>query len=178
MSSVRELRPNGLGDQPDSVVEVLREVVLFEDLRGISEALTELAGLMESRVFGPGQAILQEGESGSEMFLLTEGEASVFKKTAEGESYRVAILRGEQHAFFGEGGLLDSDARSATIRAESPCTCLVLSRERYEDFGRRHPEWAFPVSLRIARTVMARLRKTNNDLMLLYNALVSEIRGA
>jgi CRP-like cAMP-binding protein len=111
------------------------------------------------------------------MFLLVEGDAVVTKSTPEGESYRVAILRAEQFAFFGEGGLLDSEARSATIRAETPCRCLVLHREMFEKFGREHPQWAMPILLRIARVVMTRLRKTNHDMGLLYNALVAEIRG-
>ena len=111
------------------------------------------------------------------MFILIEGAASVYRHTAEGELYRVTILNGEEHAFFGEGALLDSDSRSATIRADVECVCLVLGREAFAEFGKKHPAWAFPVLVRIARAVMARLRKTNQDLTLVYNALVSEIRG-
>ena len=156
----------------------LHEVSLFEEIREIPGALQDLAQHMEQRTVKPGEDIITEGRSGSEMFLLTEGEASVYKSTSEGEPYKVAILLGEKHAFFGEGGLLDSDARSATIKADTLCHCLVLNRKAFEVFGRTHPEWALPISLRIARTVLARLRKTNGDLTLLYNALVAEIRGA
>lgn len=159
-------------------VAFLREVSLFGDIKDSPEAMEELARAMELRSFKPEEYIIREGETGSEMFLLVEGQACVQKSTAEGDQYKVAILTAEKHPFFGEGGLLDSDARSATIKAESVCYCLVLKREVFEAFGRRHPEWALPILLRIARAVMARLRKTNNDLTLLYNALVAEIRGA
>jgi CRP-like cAMP-binding protein len=157
---------------------LLQDVSLFADIKAIPGALDDLSRVMEVRTFKPGSPIIREGDTGSEMFLLVDGQASVHKSTAEGDEYKVAILSGGKHPFFGEGGLLDSDARSATIKADSLCYCIVLERAAFEEFGRRHPEWALPVLLRIARAVMARLRKTNTDLTLLYNALVAEIRGA
>jgi CRP-like cAMP-binding protein len=111
------------------------------------------------------------------MYFLMDGTASVYKCTTDGEPYKVAIIQGTQRAFFGEGGLLDLEARSATIRTETECRCLVLNGAEFAEFGRNYPQWALPVLNRIARAVMVRLRKTNNDLMLLYNALVAEIRG-
>lgn len=158
-------------------VGFLRNISLFEDIRDLEGALDRLSEAMTLRTYAPGAAIINEGETGSEMFFLMEGDAAVFKTTAEGEPYKVAILRGSQHAFFGEGGLLDSEARSATIRAESPCRCLVLERAAFMSYGEAYPMWALPILSRIARAVMLRLRKTNDDLMLLYNALVAEIRG-
>jgi CRP-like cAMP-binding protein len=155
----------------------LRAVVLFADIREHPQALEMVAGVMEERVFPPSSYIIREGETGSEMFFLIEGQASVYKSTTEGEPYKVAILMGAQRAFFGEGALLDSDSRSASIRADSECRCLVLKRDAFDKFGASHPELALPVLRRIARAVMARLRKSNEDILLLYNALVGEIRG-
>ena len=86
-------------------------------------------------------------------------------------------MNGDQHPFFGEGALLDSDARSATIRAEDECHCLVLSREHFDQIGIQHPDWCLPVMRRISRVVMGRFKKANHDLLMLYHALVSEIRG-
>lgn len=159
-------------------VVFLREISLFADVLNSPGALEEIARAMEVRTFKPDECIIKEGETGTEMFVLVDGQASVNKSTAEGDQYKVAILTAEKHPFFGEGGLLDSDARSATIKADSVCSCLVLKREAFDAFGLSHPEWAMPILLRIARAVMARFRKTNNDLTLLYNALVAEIRGS
>jgi CRP/FNR family cyclic AMP-dependent transcriptional regulator len=161
----------------DPRVQVLEQVEIFADLRGHAAALITLAALMREQSYRPGQTILTEGESGAELYLLVHGEAGVYKSTSEGEIYRVAILKGERHPLIGEGGLLGSDARSATIRADGACRCLVLGRDDFERFSSEHPEWGLPVILRIARAVMSRLHKANDDLMLLYNALVAEIRG-
>jgi CRP-like cAMP-binding protein len=155
----------------------LRAVELFADVKEQPGAIERIEAEIKTRSYAPGEAIITEGEAGSELFILISGKASVFKSTVEGDQYRVVILKAEQRPFFGEGGLLDNDARSATIRAEDACVCLVLDRAGFERFSREHPQWAMPVLLRIARAVMARLRKSNNDLMLLYNALVAEIRG-
>lgn len=162
---------------PFDRADYLKAVSLFSEIREQPGAIEFLANLMNERVYEPGQPIINEGETGSEMYFLIMGHAAVFKTTSEGESYKVVILTEAQHAFFGEGGLLDADARSATIKAETLCHCLVLNRESFEKLGLQNPAWALPILRKIARTVLARLRKSNDDLMLLYNALVAEIRG-
>jgi len=163
---------------PESeLLDYLRNVSLFKDIENIPEALLKLADKLKSCDFKPGDSIITEGETGSELYLLMTGQASVYKSTAVGDQYKVAILHASNYVFFGEGGLLDSDSRSATIKADIRCTCLILARSAIDEFGKEHPQWALPILLRIARTVMERLRKTNNDLLLIYNALVSEIRG-
>jgi CRP-like cAMP-binding protein len=158
-------------------IEILRQVSLFTELKNNDEGLSAIATATTEAAFPAGHAILTEGEVGTQMYILEKGRAGVFKRTLDGEEYRVVNLDGSQGAFFGEGALLDADARSATIRAETECVCLALEGKAFEDFSRAHPDWALPVLRRIARTVMARVRKSNDDMMLLYKALVGEIRG-
>ncbi len=158
--------------------EHLRSISLFADVIDQAEILEQLAETLHEVVFETGDPILTEGEPGSDFFMLTSGKAGVFRKTAEGDVYKVASLDGDMHAFFGEGALLDSERRSATIKAETRCHCLVLDRTTFERFTHKHPHWALPVLTRIARAVLARLRKSNDDLMLLYKALIAEIRGS
>ena len=160
-----------------SRVEFLRAVNLFEDIKGNPEALKRLAHVMREQKYSPATSIITEGSAGAEMYLLIHGQASVYKSTLEGDLYKVAILPSEPPALFGEGALLDSDARSATIKADTECHCLILGREAFEKFSSEYPQWSLPVVQRIAKVVLARLKKTNEDLSLLYHALVSEIRG-
>lgn len=164
-------------EQDEKSLLHLHEISLFEDIRENGLALRTLIEVMKVKDYPPNTQIVREGELGSELFLLTEGQASVFKSTTEGDPYRVAILHAEKHPFFGEGALLDSEARSATIVTDTAARCLILDRNEFIRFGKSHPEWAFPVLLKIAQVVMGRFRKSNNDLLLVYNALVDEIRG-
>jgi CRP/FNR family cyclic AMP-dependent transcriptional regulator len=81
------------------------------------------------------------------------------------------------HMAFGESGLIESELRTATIRADTHCRCMVMTRKDFEGFSERYAHWALPIYKRIAFGVMGRLRKSNEDMLLLYNALVEEIRG-
>ncbi len=158
--------------------EHVRATVLFSAVKDKPQVVKSLARRLKLERFPAGSQIIREGETGSDLYLLVSGTAAVDKRTPDGESYRVAILDSRNHAFFGEGALLDSEARSATITAQTECACMVLGRADFEEFGRENPEWAYPVIVTIARTVMGRLRKANLDLMLLYKALIAEIRGS
>ncbi|MBS1982773.1 MAG: Crp/Fnr family transcriptional regulator [Bdellovibrionales bacterium] len=158
-------------------IDWLRQVTLLQDIVGNATALAELASITEERPFPKGSKMTEEGKSGSDLFLLVRGTASVNKLTLAGDTYRVATISADQHAFFGEGGLLDNEARSATIVAESDCVCLVLAKPAFDKFAEKNPQWAFPIMARITQKVMSRLRKANADLLLLYNALVTEVRG-
>lgn len=176
MSTAQKLppRPETHGS---NILERLHSVILFSDIKDEKGALEALISIMGSRVIPAGKDILTEGTNGTEMFILLEGRASVYKSTPQGDEYKVAIFEGEKCVAFGESGLIDADARSATIRADVECYCVVLERGAFEKYSNLYPQWALPIYRRIAQAVMARMKKTNNDMLLLYNALVAEIRG-
>jgi len=154
--------------------EILTKVSLFADICDNPEAFSALNKLMNLRLYKAGETIIQEGEPGTDFFILADGSASVFKKTQDGDLYKVAILAGHMGAFFGESGLLEADTRTATIRAESACSCLVLSKTDFENYCNANPQWALPILKRVAKAIMQRLKNMNHDLGLLYKALVDE----
>lgn len=154
--------------------EILAKVSLFADIKDNPEAFAALYMLMRVQTYKAGHAILEEGDTGSDFFILVDGSASVFKKTQDGDLYKVAILAGHMGAFFGESGLLESDTRTATIRAESECRCLVLSKADFDLYCNLNPQWALPILKRVAKAIMNRLKNVNHDLGLLYKALVDE----
>lgn len=175
MSAARKL--DTPPDSASAIREHLHDVSLFEDIRDSADALNALAAIMNVRRFPAGTDILKEGETGTEMFILIEGRASVYKSTPTGDEYKVAIFESQNKIAFGESGLIEADSRTATIRTDTECRCLVLDRPSFEAFSQDYPQWALPVYRKIAHAVMARLRKSNNDMLLIYNALVDEIRG-
>ncbi len=160
------------------VLHSLKKVGVFIDIKDNELALAAFTKLIHEVHFEPNHNILVEGEEGAEMFVLVEGTASVFKSTPGGEPYKVAILKSENSPAFGEGGLIGSEKRGATIQADIACQCLKINRNDFEKFAGEFPAWALPIYRRIAQSVMLRLRQTNEDMLLLYNALVAEIRGS
>lgn len=177
MSALAQKLHNAELANTEERMEHLKRVSLFTEIAANPDALRQFALIMEERVFQPGVKIIVEGSQSPEMFILMSGQASVIKTTPEGDPFKVAILKDDSHAFFGEGGLIYDEARSATIITDTECHCLVLVRKNFEEFGNAHPDWALPFYRRISANVLSRLRKANDDLLILYKALVSEIRG-
>ena len=93
------------------------------------------------------------------------------------EAFPVALLDAGNHPFFGEAALLQNDVRSATIRCETDCRCLMLKRADFERFCQTYPQWALPIIRKIGCVILERLHLANNDIVLLYNALVNEVKG-
>lgn len=160
-----------------NAAEVLSKVPLFSALAQNEEAIQVLAHIMNVEKYSSGHTLISEGELGDQFFVLIEGQVSVYKKTPDGDSYKVAILKAEITPALGEGGLIEAEPRTATIKCDSECTCLVLTRDQFQQFSEEHPSWAVPILKKIAIQLMGRLKQTNNDLMLLHKALMNEIRG-
>lgn len=102
-----------------SDTELLAAVPLFA---GCSRSqLRNLLNAAEIQTFDDGTVLASEGEYGSELFVVAEGEATV---TAAGKE--VARLgRGE---FFGELSVLDQEPRSATVTGTSPGSVYRFSK--------------------------------------------------
>ena len=120
-----------------------------------------------------GEVIIREGEEGDCLFVLVEGRVRTEKRTPAGDSWTVRFH--ERGGVFGELSLLDRVLRSATVVAEADCTLLVIERERFHEFGDRHPGAGLLVTRRLAERLAARLRRANEDIVTLFTALVNEV---
>lgn len=154
----------------------LGKVVVFSSIKDNPKALEALASTMTIQSFAAGQTLIEEGQLGDEFFVLIEGQVSVYKKTPDGDVYKVVILKQDMTPAFGEGGLIEAEPRSATVKCDVDSKCLVLTREKFLDFCLKNSEVAVPILQKIAVSLMGRLRQTSNDLMLLHKALMNEIR--
>lgn len=157
--------------------EILAKVPLLSGLTNKPAALQHLAEAMEIRRFQAGHTLIREGELGDEFFVLIEGSVSVYRKTPDGDTYKVVILKAEMTPALGEGGLVEAEPRSATVTCDTECQCLVLTKAQFLKFCDLHPEDAVPILKKIVTVLMGRLRQTSHDLMLLHKALMHEIRG-
>lgn len=160
-----------------NITEVLNKVPLFSGLKENWQALGILEKMMVVKDFPAGHLIIKEGETGDEFYILIQGQVSISKKTPDGDSYKVVILKSDIHPGMGEAGLIDKDTRTATITCDVECRFLVLTRDQFADFCQKHPEYATPILQKISVMLMGRLKQTSNDLMLLHKALMGEIRG-
>lgn len=90
-----------------------------------AQALHLLAEQAQTRLYLPGEIVVREGEPGEEFFVVMAGEADVVIKAGDGTT-TVATLTKRQ--FFGEMSLLTGAPRSATVRAKSTLTVIVVGK--------------------------------------------------
>jgi CRP-like cAMP-binding protein len=157
--------------------QILSRVALLAGLKESPDALRSLAEIMTLKSFPAGHTLITEGELGDEFFVLVEGQVSIYKKTPEGDIYKVVILKSDSTPALGEGGLIDPEPRSATVKCDVDCKALVLKSPDFMKFCDEKPQWAVPILKRLALNLMGNLRKTSTDLMLLHKALMNEIRS-
>ena len=154
---------------------ILKNIVLFEDYKEDKNVLRKIEELFVERKARKGDKIIKEGESGDELYIIKNGSVRIEKNTLQNEPYTVVQLTADQHVFFGEIGLLLHDTRSATVVAEENSTFLVTNRSKFLKFGEREPLVALKITRQIAQILAKRLQKTNQDVVTLFSALVTEI---
>jgi CRP-like cAMP-binding protein len=101
----------------------LGQVPMFQDCT--EEELDAVAYLASARALEAGKAVVQEGTTGNEFFLLMMGTATVSRQGRE-----VASLKPGD--YFGELALFDPAPRDATVTADVPLTVAVLDRDRFK----------------------------------------------
>lgn len=107
-----------------------------------------------SSIYVAGDVIFQQGELGTEMFIIQEGEVDIIKHI-NGESHFLSHL--EKGDFFGEMAVLESVPRTADAVAATDVRALVINGARFDEMLRKNPE----VAVRIIRKYSRRLREAN-----------------
>ncbi|MBR6382325.1 MAG: cyclic nucleotide-binding domain-containing protein [Lachnospiraceae bacterium] len=156
----------------------LEKLASFPLLSGITpEDLSDLFSVLTEKHISQGENIITEGDSGSEMYILMEGRVDIIKTTVFGDRFVVCTLEDYMHCVFGEMALIDTDKRSATVHAMTDCTCLVVSKESFNAFLASHPAAGVELLKFISINLVRNLRKENDNLNLVYQALIEEIEN-
>jgi CRP-like cAMP-binding protein len=124
-----DARGSGREDLGGSLVEVLKQVPLFEALE--AEDLSALAAALEPVRLGRGQRLFKEDEPGDAFYVLQEGELEVLKRLPGTKRTATIGWMGPGDCF-GEIALLEGGPRTATIKARRPSRLLKLSRGEFE----------------------------------------------
>jgi CRP/FNR family transcriptional regulator, cyclic AMP receptor protein len=123
---------------------VLAAVPLFEGLS--RRHLKKVADVAEMANFMQGAAIVKEGAPGDSFYVALVGEAKVVVK---GRTVH-RILPGDH---FGEISLLDGGERTATVKAETPMTLLMIQRKNFLRELEREPDVAVSLLEGLARMI-------------------------
>ena len=104
--------------------------------------------------FSAGDRIFSQGDLGTEMFIIQEGEVEILKHIG-GQTHTLSRL--EKGDFFGEMALLESMPRTADAVALTDVKVVSINGSRFDEMLRRNPE----VAVRIIRKYSKRLREAN-----------------
>jgi putative ABC transport system ATP-binding protein len=105
------------------ICEFLKGVEAFKRLTPAE--LTHVAERMSRRQFLQGETIIQEGDVGEELFLISDGEVQIERKGRE-------VARLGAGEFFGELALMSGKPRNATVTAARPVDTYVLGKEDFD----------------------------------------------
>jgi CRP/FNR family transcriptional regulator, cyclic AMP receptor protein len=119
----------------------LKEVPFFKSLG--KKELRAVAQQTDELDVKPGKELATEGDFGHEFFVIRSGTAEVVKN---GEHIR-DLGPGD---FFGEIALLEEERRTATVRATSPMSVIVMTRQSFRRLDTDFPEVHATVSEAIA----------------------------
>jgi CRP/FNR family transcriptional regulator, cyclic AMP receptor protein len=123
----------GRGRADKKLVEQLQSVPLFSGCS--ARELASLGRFLREVNYPAGREIVREGQSGSGLHVILEGET----KVVVGDRTRRRLGPG---AFFGEISLLDRGPRTATVVAETPVRTVSLSAWNFRAALKEHPTMA------------------------------------
>jgi CRP/FNR family transcriptional regulator, cyclic AMP receptor protein len=141
-----------------AVIDLLIDIPMFDQIK--SDDLKILARGMNFMDFQPREVIFTEGDKGDFVCFVTRGALDVVKKNEKGKDVVIATL-GKGRSI-GEMSIIDDFPRSATVKAKSQTTLLILTRKNFEQMLEQHPQIGVKLLKGIARFMSMNMRKTSS----------------
>jgi CRP-like cAMP-binding protein/cytochrome P450 len=96
-----------------------------------SHELNQIVSAVKPITYAAGSLIIREGDTAEEFFIVLEGQVEVAKELHVPDEKQIVLSRLGPGAYFGEIGLLRGIKRTASVRAVTDVTVLVLNRETF-----------------------------------------------
>jgi len=119
---------------------LLGSVSLFASLD--RRAISGLARQASRRVYGPGESIVREGETGTALYVIVRGRVRVEHGSGPATAAVGELGPGD---FFGELALIEDKPRSASVVAIEETECLLFVVWEFRALLKEHPQMALPI---------------------------------
>ena len=103
------------------------------DRKGLDQVLRTA----REQTYAPGAVVVGEGDPATRLYIIVDG-------TATAEQHGKTVGRIETGEFF-ELALIEEHGRTATVRAESELTCLIIPAWEFKAQLEEHPQMAIPM---------------------------------
>ena len=129
--------------------------------QGLSDKqLEEVVEVLDEVHFKSGAIIAMEGDPATELYFIKSGTAEVFKKEPglNLEHHLSTLSAGDS---IGEMAILDSKPRSASVRAVSDCSLLMLKNDKLHSLSTAEESSCSKIKSNLSREMSERLRQSN-----------------
>lgn len=142
--------------------------------------LARISAIVKIEDFPVNHAVMKEGESGGNLYILLEGEVEVSKSLVLRQSgsavdprdKSLVRLTSKTQPFFGEMSLFEKESvRTATVRTITPCKFALIDLVDFVKLAESDHEIGYRTFLNISWALSDRLNRTNNDLLKVTTAL-------
>jgi CRP/FNR family cyclic AMP-dependent transcriptional regulator len=136
---------------------LLKKVPFFELLR--TDQLHRIVSILEPIGWAKGDRVFEKDEPADNMYLIVSGHIGI---SLDGDPDNIVARLGHGD-FFGEMGILDDLARSATAHVLAHTEALMLEKEKLLGLLRAYPEFGIGMLKALSR----RVRAINDDLQVI-----------
>ena len=153
----------------ETIIDFLIGLPLFDDLT--SGELKTVARHMNFIDINKDDTVFNEGDKGSYMCFVIDGILDVIKQTETQKQVLISSLaRGRS---IGEMSVIDNFPRSATVKARTPATLIVLTRDAFDQILSSYPPLGIKLLKSLTRLLSMNLRKASSQLADLLTPLES-----
>ena len=151
----------------------LREILdfeLFEPFRSVPHKLQNLLDDSHILKYEKGAIIINEGDDdGGALFLICHGRVVIAKIIDESSGRAKPLATLKKADYFGEMSLFDKQPRSATVMALEESYLLKISSNAFQNLVQSDVDISSALLFKIIQGVSGRLRRTNMELVVLYD---------
>jgi aspartate ammonia-lyase len=143
------------------IISFLREVTLFQTCT--LHEIGILSHHFAPREYKKEQFLFKENATRDMIFVITEGEVELFKRTPFGEEKRLSFFR--KFDFVGEGSLMDKYPHSTSARAMDEVSALIIKHTDLDKVFENHPQLALKIYKQLAKVITRRMNQANIHLV-------------
>ena len=153
----------------------MREHPIFKTLN--DDEYQKVLEFFEEKSYKKGSLISKEGEYSSKAFILLDGVVEIYKTSIYKEDYVVSSVKGGGEEFFAEINLIDRGLVTSTIKAVTDIKTLEIEHKSFITLIDTYPEIAVKMLWMISLNLSKHLRKADNEILTLFNALVEVVEN-
>jgi len=123
--------------RPNDIPDRLSKTTVFGQLD--PAVLARLGTSAQQMLYAPGEAIIRQGDTDTDLYLLERGHVEVFVAGAENGTAPVRATYLEAGAIFGEAAFMSGGRRATTIVAITECQVLRIPRDALHHLLAKYP---------------------------------------